>query len=407
MSRTTIRDVASTTPCGGVTRQVATATMASSAVRHSVDAEFARWMAKYKPVERAILEARAKHLASVQKLRDRKRRLFSGMCEATEGRVAAWRRMRLSPSKMMALAGGDVLVVNLLLSYFGKVATLEADALRHSLKRPLYYERENARRKRLAKDRRKVTRRTTTNPCPTRDDVLEAWTHVKDSREAMLRFGGMMEDLECYVDNSLRFDDAGEVVGRNPGIKGWLQLNVPVLWLKYKTVMRYKAAAKKMRQIVGLADPMPVSNIIAESLEEEANFSVSCCNVEGNDNSEISMRTKSYYRQNDGDGDVFESETGKDDGRRRKLEVGNVAVNAHMSLGCKTVEVLRARALYLEAMDGVPDNVTRTITRIDELLNPEYVEDTTMLNAWKGKYKNEITVRTKNRWMKRLFKRTG
>ena len=71
------------------------------------------------------------------------------------------------------------------------------------------------------------------------------------------------------------------------------------------------------------------------------------------------------------------------------------------------LEALRARAVYLEAMDGVPDNATRTIQRLDELLDPERVEDATMLKAWKERYENEITMRTKSRWVDRLFKMVG
>ena len=71
------------------------------------------------------------------------------------------------------------------------------------------------------------------------------------------------------------------------------------------------------------------------------------------------------------------------------------------------VEALRARAVYLEAMDGVPDNATRTIQRLDELLDPERIEDATMLKAWRERYENEITMRTKSRWVDRLFKMVG
>ena len=69
------------------------------------------------------------------------------------------------------------------------------------------------------------------------------------------------------------------------------------------------------------------------------------------------------------------------------------------------LEALRARAVYLEAMDGVPDNATRTIQRLDELLDPERIEDATMLKTWRERYENEITMRTKSRWLDRLFRR--
>ena len=360
--------------------------------RVSPDAEFQRWLAKYEPVERAIIEERARRLASAEKRRMRRRLAFAAECEATEGLAASLRRNRSGgkrrgsdgrgPEGRGAASGGAPLarigntglhvldggIVSVLLSVVGVACTRDVDAMRHRLKRPIYYARENARRRALAAERRKVLLRETTNPCPTREEVLDAWVRAKDSREAMLRFGGMMEDLECYVDNSLRFGRNGEVVGRAPGIKGWLQMNIPALYSKYKTIMRYKAAAKKLRQVVGLADPTPVSTILAEA--GGADETDGRGGEAAGGANEISMRTKS---------------NGMDDRRM--------------------VAALRARAVYLEAMDGVPDNATRTIQRLDELLDPERVEDATMLRSWKERYGNEITMRTKSRWLDRLFGR--
>ena len=360
--------------------------------RVSPDAEFQRWLAKYEPVERAIIEERARRLAAAEKRRMRRRLAFAAECEATEGLAASLRRNRPGRKRRGsdgrglegrgAASGGAPLarigntglhvldggIVSVLLSVVGVACTRDVDAMRHRLKRPIYYARENARRRALAAERRKVLLRETTNPCPTREEVLDAWVRAKDSREAMLRFGGMMEDLECYVDNSLRFGRNGEVVGRAPGIKGWIQMNIPALYSKYKTIMRYKAAAKKLRQVVGLADPTPVSTILAEAGVADETDGRGGEAAEGVN--EISMRTKS---------------NGMDDRRM--------------------VAALRARAVYLEAMDGVPDNATRTIHRLDELLDPERVEDATMLRSWKERYGNEITMRTKSRWFDRLFKR--
>ena len=59
----------------------------------------------------------------------------------------------------------------------------------------------------------------------------------------------MMQDLECYVDNSLLRNDTGAIVGRRGGVKAWLQENIPALYVRYTTVMRYKAMAKKLRQV--------------------------------------------------------------------------------------------------------------------------------------------------------------
>ena len=140
--------------------------------------------------------------------------------------------------------------------------THEINRLQQRAARSRYYAADNARRRRLAAERRRITCRRTTSPCPTPDEFREAFAHAKDSNEARLRFGGMVHDLECYVDNCLRFGPDGEIVGRNGGIRAWIAANVPELSPKYKTIMRYKALAKRLRQVVGLRDPVPTSAVL-------------------------------------------------------------------------------------------------------------------------------------------------
>ena len=415
--------------------------------RPSPDSELKRWLAKYEPVERAIIEERARRLASAEKRRMKRRLAFAAECEETEGLAKVLRRnelllggkrkrkdarnagippspfpvpyaplARIGNTNLHVLDGG---IVSVLLWVLGVKCTRDVDAMRHRLKRPIYYARENARRRALAAERRKVRLRMTANPCPTREDVLDAWVHAKDSREAMLRFGGMMEDLECYVDNSLRYGINGEVVGRAPGVKGWLQMNIPALYSKYKTVMRYKAAAKKMRQVVGLRDPMPVSTILAGTAEggqaaaggEEA---AGRREVSAGGANKILMRTKSQGAGDRHEGNGMRGSEGRlgpenqwtEEERRAEMRRRGEE-ELRRAREQVALEALRARAVYLEAMDGVPDNATRTIQRLDELLDPERVEDATMLKAWKERYENEITMRTKSRWVDRLFKMVG
>ena len=126
-------------------------------------------------------------------------------------------------------------------------------------RRPTYYARENELRRQLAKERRRVRRRTTTNRAPPPDELRAQWARVKKSPRDMLIFGSMLEDLEAYVDNSLIRNEDGEIVGRNGGIKKWLADNCPELWAKYPSVMRFKAMAKKFKQVVGLEDPYPIT----------------------------------------------------------------------------------------------------------------------------------------------------
>ena len=139
--------------------------------------------------------------------------------------------------------------------------------LRH-VRRPFYYAQEVERRRSLAIERRKIRRRRTTAPMPTPEELLKAWNERKSSRKAMILLGGMMHDLECYVDNCLRFDEAGNVVGRNGGIRGWLKENVPELFPKYKTLMRYKALAVRLRQATGTNDPKPTSKLFIKPLHK-------------------------------------------------------------------------------------------------------------------------------------------
>ena len=139
--------------------------------------------------------------------------------------------------------------------------TAQINRLQQRSYRARYYRRDNERRRRLAAERRKLTRRTTTSPCPTPEQFLDAFERRTESVEAKIRFGGMVHDLECYVDNCLRYDENGDICGRNGGIKAWIAINLPQLAGRYKTIMRYKSLAKRLRQAAGIPDPVPTSAI--------------------------------------------------------------------------------------------------------------------------------------------------
>ncbi len=78
----------------------------------------------------------------------------------------------------------------------------------------------------------------------------------------MIHLGGLLHDLECYVDNSLVKDTGGEIVGREGGIKSWLDKNISYLVPHYKSLMGYKSIAKKIRQIMNVYDPTPTEEIL-------------------------------------------------------------------------------------------------------------------------------------------------
>ncbi len=349
--------------------------------------ELTAWLAKYAPVERAILEARERRLRNRAARRAGKARRFGDLCEVSEGLAVAWRRRGFPAGEMLDWAGGDRLALWAVAPFLRRCATEEVNALRRRLVRPLYYEQENARRRALAAERRRVLRRRTESPCPTREAILDAWTHAREGREAMLRFGSLLEDLACYVDHGLRLA-GGRIVGRAPGIKGWLRENIPALALRYTTVMRYKAAAKKLRQVVELPDPIPVAAVLdGAGVPEGAGAGNGTGAREG---AKPKEGTRDYGA---------EKSQGSDAGEARSAQEKS-GIERETAL-------LRARGVYLEAMEGVPDVVTRVLERIDALLDPRRVEEATMLASWRARYARAVTGRTAARWRDRLFRRVG
>ena len=272
------------------------------------------------------------------------------------------------------------------MAFLRKTLSRGIAALQNKSARRKHYEAEKARRRAMAEERRRVRRRTTTNPPPSAEVLLEAWRHAKESKEALVRFGSMLQDLECYVDNSLRMDGTGRIVGRNAGIKGWLRENLPELSAHYCTVMRYKAAAKKLRQIVGLSDPTPVAAVLAGKGGERAacNYGAEKIDGSGGDGGE--------------GGDSDGGEGGRMGGSGRGAGTGESGGG-----DVPAVEVVRARAVYLEAMEGVPDVAARVMARIDALCDPERLDEAATLRSWREKYEREITVRRKKSWWRRLI----
>jgi hypothetical protein len=103
---------------------------------------------------------------------------------------------------------------------------------------------------------------------PSNEELLEAFGKAKDSVENMIRFGSLIEDLECYVDNTPYFKN-GQLIGRRGGIRRYLEREIPELYARYKTVMKYKALSRKFRQATGIADPIPAASLIPEKEEKE------------------------------------------------------------------------------------------------------------------------------------------
>ena len=362
--------------------------------------KFNAWMAKYEPVERKIHDERARRAESKRHRATAKRKAFGDLCEMTDGMAKFCRyqgisleegKRLLNYSRPSMYTMGWVTLFEitwLAASFLRKELTRRIDRAKHEVIRPYYYEQERIRRQSLSEERRKIRMRMTLNACPTKEEILDAWTKVKDSNEALLRFGSLMEDLECYVDNSLLRDESGAIIGRRSGIKGWLQMEIPALYVVYSRVMAYKAAAKRMRQVLDICDPLPLSAVLGDEtpVAENANSA----EKQHFDVGKTEIIGKEASPQDYGADEILGK--GIKCGGKRLCEVDEV-------------DILRARAVYVEVMRPVGNGKRRQtalVERLVSLTDPEMVEEANMLESWKAKYKRKITVRTKSLWERRL-----
>ena len=166
----------------------------------------------------------------------------------------------------------DALCISLLMggAFAIWVMRRKIDQHLHRLRRPSYYETERMRRLGLTEKRRRIRSRTTVNPRPTAEQLRDAFLHARDSVENMVRLGSLMEDLECYIDNSLVFGEDGKIIARKGGIRRYIQSEIPDLYKSYKTLMRYKALARRFRQAVGICDPIPAASALPKKDDEIA-----------------------------------------------------------------------------------------------------------------------------------------
>ena len=356
--------------------------------RHPVEpreesAALSDWWNKYASVEKAIVSAQERRRRRAKAKRRRRAREFADICEMTDGLAVRWRRDGFFEGEEFALIVMRDMGYYAYLDFMRRESGRRVSRLKAYVRRPSYYAAENARRRVLAAERRKIRDRRTDNACPTKEQILDAWIVRRKSHEDAILFGSLIEDLECYIDNSLRRDEDGVIVGRNPGVKGWLRENIPALALQYTTVMRYKAAAKKLKQITELADPTPMDVVLA---------------------SRVTAAEGSEHKQDYSADEVLEETKGA-----VVPAAGNtVKWSASVAAAVPSVEIVRARAIWEEVVKGAGRSATALFERLDALTDPARVEDANMLAAWRGKYANEITERTKRKWwLRRLWKSAG
>lgn len=97
---------------------------------------------------------------------------------------------------------------------------------------------------------------------PTKKQLLAAWEESRTSLAGKLRLGALLSEIEPHVDQSLIRDEGGHVVGRRPGIRGWIRLNCPELDSHYKAMMAYKALADKVQMAIHLQQKYSIVDVI-------------------------------------------------------------------------------------------------------------------------------------------------
>ena len=102
---------------------------------------------------------------------------------------------------------------------------------------------------------------------PKPEQLLAAWEESRTSLAGKLRLGALLSEIEPHVDQSLIRDEAGHIVGRRPGILGWLRWNCPELVPHYKAIMAYKALADKVQMATGLQSKYSIVDVIDVFIE--------------------------------------------------------------------------------------------------------------------------------------------
>ena len=72
----------------------------------------------------------------------------------------------------------------------------------------------------------------------------------------------MMLDIEATVDSSLVRNTDGEIVGRRPGVRGWLREKCPEMERHYRVLMDCRRLADDFRRAHGLRDPHPATALL-------------------------------------------------------------------------------------------------------------------------------------------------
>lgn len=185
------------------------------------------------------------------------------------------------------------------------------DRIVHKARRPAYYDTEAKKRFEKIQAQRsqshRIRHRSSLFYPPAPSELVEAWARAnkRGNVRDKLRLGAQMAIVEAAVNNDLIRDETGAIVGRNPGVRGWLKVNCSELLPHYKSLMHYKAMADKEQVVCGLSDPFPAEVLFAEPFPMAEKGDETATRKE-NAVIEIMVGSKSCWSENRGRNEVGE-----------------------------------------------------------------------------------------------------
>lgn len=140
----------------------------------------------------------------------------------------------------------------------GSIGKMELENLLH----PPHAPGERRRARKGAPIRRLCSRSLLAPPDPAM--IIAGWKATRGHGKVAekIRLGSLLLDAESSVDSSLIRDRNGEIVGRKPGLKGWLETNCPQLMPHYGSLMRFRRLAAAFREEHGIGDPVPATALL-------------------------------------------------------------------------------------------------------------------------------------------------
>ena len=141
------------------------------------------------------------------------------------------------------------------------------------------------------------------------------------------------------------------MVGRRGGIRRYLEREIPELYARYKTVMKYKALSKKFRQATGVADPIPAASLLPKKKREGCENSV---------RNEFSGKDIS-------DGNISSRKSKSDDISDKKIAENQIQGNAIL-----TKEILAKQILAKEILESCEGSIVSLAAQLELRTSPNY-----------------------------------